>query len=534
MYITSIPNRKSRPTILLRESYRQDGKVKNKTLCNLSSWKPEQIEALRRALKGDFDDLSGPPVSGPVFAVLFTLKEIADRLGISQALGKHNLAKLTLFLILARIAHQGSRLYSVRWATNHAVAETLDLDDFDENDLYEALDWVAREQEKIEDKLYRNYVKKHGAPPALVLYDVTSSYLEGLQNELAEYGYDRDKKRGKKQIVIGLLTAPDGNPLATKVFEGNTGDPNTVAEQVKTLKERFGISEVVFVGDRCMVKAKGKVTLSDAGFKYITALTDPQVRKLIKGNVIQLNMFDETIHEVEHNNLRLVLRRNKAVWLKEQKRREDKLNKLKERIEKRNQFVAQSKKANPQTGLDSAVTWANRHKLTSFVSLALNDRKITIEVDEEAKENAAILDGCYVLETDVSHAMEAKSVHDRYMDLENVERDFRTMKTAFLEIRPIYLRKADRTRGHVFIATLALRIVREMRQLLAAEFGTTNTNKAAITSEDAIDALSRLCLDTYEVRGTTITRLPIPDDRQSRILKALGVCLPSFGASKKM
>lgn len=537
MYIATVPNRKSPPAILLRESFREQGKVRTRTLCNLTHWAPERLEALRRALKGDFDGFvdDRDPVSGPIFGALFVLKKISDRLGLTEGLGKHRLARLVLFLVLARVAHQGSRLSAVRWKENHAVSETLGLSRFTEDDLYDALDWVAKEQEKIEHRLYRKYVINHDVAPALVLYDVTSSYLEGTQNELGEFGYNRDGKRGKKQIVIGLLTAADGEPLAVKVFAGNTSDPKTVADQVKVLKDRFGISEVVFIGDRGMVKASGKVTLSEAGFKYITAITDPQIRRLIKSNVIQLNGFDETIHEVEHGKVRLILCRNEATRLKEERRREDKLRKLKERVEKRNQFVLQSGRAKPEAGLRSLMSWSKTHKLTSFVTLSLKDREIIVEIDVATQVDAALLDGCYVLETDVPcQLMEAKTVHDRYMDLETVERDIRTMKTTLLEVRPIFLRKAGRTRGHVFVATLALKVVREMRRLLVAEFGTTNDDKMAVTLEDALAALSRLCLQTYHTRETAITRLPRPDERQKRILQALRVSLPDTAISSKV
>lgn len=537
MYIATIPNRKSPPAILLRESFREHGKVRTRTLCNLTRWAPERIEALRRTLKGDFDGFVGDcnPVSGPVFGALFVLKKISERLGLTEALGKHRFARLVLFLVFARIAHQGSRLSAVRWAQNHAVSETLGRSRFSEDELYEALDWVAKKQEKIENRLYRKYVRDRGAAPTLVLYDVTSSYFEGTQNELAAFGYDRDKKRGKKQIVIGLLTAADGEPLAVKVFEGNTSDPKTVADQVRTVKDRFGISEVVFVGDRGMVKASGKITLSDAGFKYITALTDPQIRRLIKANVIQLSGFDETIHEVEHGKVRLVLCRNEATRRKEERRREDKIRKLKARVEKRNQFVLQSKKAKPEAGLRALISWVKTHKLASFVTLSIKEREIIFEIDQAAKFNAALLDGCYVLETDVPcQMMETKTVHDRYLDLETIERDFRTMKTTLLEVRPIFLRKADRTRGHVFVATLALKVVREMRRLLVVEFGTTNENSMTVTLEDALASLSRLCLQDYRIKGATVTRLPRPDDGQKRILQALGVSLPETAISPRV
>ena len=212
MYITTVPNRNSPPAILLREAYRENGTVKNRTLANLTHWQPARVDALRRALKGEFDGLSRDSTSGPIFGVLFALKHLADELGITQALGKSKEATQALFLVLARIAHGGSRLSAVRWAQQQAVEDLLGLAAFDEEDLYAALNWLAKEQTRIENRLYQTYVKRRGQAPVLVLYDVTSSYLEGEHNELAAYGYNRDGKRGKKQIVVGLLTLPMESP----------------------------------------------------------------------------------------------------------------------------------------------------------------------------------------------------------------------------------------------------------------------------------------------------------------------------------
>jgi transposase len=372
---------------------------------------------------------------------------------------------------------------------------------------------------------------------------VTSSYLEGTCNELAAFGYNRDNKRGKMQIVIGLLTGPDGEPLGVKVFEGQTSDVDTVNDQIEMVKERFGIKEVVFVGDRGMVKTKGKMALHKSGFKYITALTDPQIRKLLKLKVLQMGLFDESLHEVQHGHLRYVLRRNESVRRKEERRREDKLRKLAEQIEKRNNFVRGSKRAKPEAGLGSLSAWVKRHRLASFVSLSLKDREIVCLIDGSANAQATLLDGCYVIETDVAETvMDTRTVHDRYKDLQQVERDFRTLKTGFLEVRPIFLRNAARTKAHVFVTMLALKIVREIRQRLAKEFGTTEQDKMAITLEDALDHLGRLCLQVYPVssgsvstkRNSEIIRIPIPDDTQARILRALGVTWPSSPTPSKV
>ena len=530
MYIATIPNRNSPPAILLREGYREDGKVKSRTLANLSKWNPQRIEALRRALRGDFDGVlhDADPTSDRIFGVLFVLKELADRLQITKALGNSRMGRLALFLVLARVADQGSRLSAVRWAQDHCVPEILGLDRIEEKELYQALDWLAQHQDKIEKKLFRAYARKKGAPNILVLYDVTSAYLEGDCNELGAFGFCRDKKKGKKQIVIGLLTSADGEPLSVKVFKGNTGDPQTVGAQIDTLKRRFGVEDVVFVGDRGMVKAKGKEALERDGFKYITALTNPQVRKLLKQGIIQLDLFDETVCEVQNGPVRLVLRKNERVRYRAQERREDKLVQLRSLIEKRNRFVMQSKRADAEAGVRKLTRWADRHKISTFVALTLDDRRIVMSVDEEAKSRAGLLDGCYVLETDVSkELMQAGIVDERYRSLHLVERNFRTLKTGLLEVRPVFVRKAERTSGHALVAMLALKIVREAEGLLAGAFAPTEKGQGASLLKDSLGTLSRFCFNLWRIKDHEFLRLPQPNDRQRAIFDALGIRPPS-------
>jgi transposase len=528
MYIARVPNRKSRPAILLRESYREGGKVCTRTIANLTNWPPERIVAMERLVKGEFDDWSGEMTSGEIFGVLFALKQLADQVGITRVLGNAAESRLNLFLILARIAHGGSRLSAVRWAKQHTVADVLALEEFDEDDLYAALDWLASQQERIERELYQAYVKAQGQPPVLVLYDVTSSYFEGECNELGQYGYNRDGKRGKQQIVIGLLTAEDGEPLAVRVFEGNTADPTTVASQITILKEQFGIAEVVMVGDRGMIKAKGKAALSAQGFRYITALTDAQIRTFLKEGVLQTDLFDAPLCEVEHDDKRLIVRRNETVRVREGRRREDKLAQLQAKVAERNAFVKNSRRANAATGLAALQRWAKSHKLSAFVTLALNERVIVCTIDTEAKAQDALLDGCYLLETDVPQGlMDAKTVDARYRDLQKVERNFRTVKTTFLEIRPIFLRKAERTKAHVFVAMLALKITRRFEADLHRTFGSTEDDPAAITPDDALVALGRLTyLYSTDRNGQRHTHLPRPDDQQAKILDAIGLSFP--------
>jgi transposase len=532
MYITSVPNRDSPPAILLRHSVREGKKVRTITLANLSKWKPQRIEAVKRALKGEFDGLTNvTPTCGKIFGLLFVLKTVADRIGITRALKKTKLSGLILFLVLARIAHQGSRLSAVRWSKDHAVKEILNVDEFDEDDLYEALDEAAEQQEAIESSLYQSYLKSAKKPTNLVLYDVTSSYFEGTHNELAEYGYNRDGKKGKKQIVIGLLASEDGEPLAVRVFKGNTSDCTTVADQIEIIKNQYKINEVIFVGDRGMIKAKGKKALTDEEFKYITALTNPQLRKLIGKDVIQLNMFDKEICEVEHDNKRLILRKNDEVESAKKKTRERNLEKLKTLIEERNKFVASSKRAKPKSGLTNLQDWTKRRNMNKWIKLTLEDKEIIYELDQDGLEQTALLDGCYVMETNIEKSLlSSKNIDKTYRSLQQVERNFRNFKTSCLEVRPIFLRKSDRTKGHVLIAMLSLKITRYIEKRLHDKFGTTNDEPHNPTLEDVLGALSRIIFLNYDIAGQEVSRLSRPDKSQRKILTTLGI---NFGEQKK-
>jgi hypothetical protein len=528
MYVATVPNRSSPPAILLRESYRQAAQVKSRTLANLSHWEPARVEALRRALRGDFDHLSTEPTSGPVFGLLFALHQIADQLGLNSALGHTRLAKLARFLVLARVAHQGSRLSAVRWAQDHAVAEVLGLGAFDEDDLYAALDDLCARQEHVEQVLYRQYLKRRSSPPRLFLYDITSSYLEGEHNALGDYGYPREGKRGKLQIVIGLLTDDAGEPLAVRVFAGNTSDPTTVVDQIQILQRQFGVEELVFVGDRGMVKSKGKQALKEAGLHYISALTDPQIRRLLGEGTLQMGLFSEDVCEVEAEGVRYVLRKNEAEAARGRHRLEDKLAKLQRKVEERNEKVENSPRCQPEAGPRNLQVWVARHKLTGQVELRLEGRKVVLERNQAGIDRALELAGCYVVVSDVPQPqLSGQQVHDSYVDLQKVERDFRQLKTGLLEVRPVWVRKESRTRGHVFCCMLALKISREMERRLQASFGTTDTDAHTTTLPDALAALSRLCLLEYQVDDkTTVTRLPKPDARQREILAALDVQLP--------
>jgi transposase len=532
MFIDLVPNRNSPPAVLLRESFREGSKVKKRTIANLSSWPASRIEVFRRLLRGELDALPLEELfQGPIFGLLFVLKQIADQLGLTAAIGHSRLGKLALFLVLARLPQQGSRLSALRWAQDHAVSEVLGLASFDEDDLYAALDDLCARQEKIERALYHQYQRRSGKqPPRLFLYDVTSSYLEGERNELGAFGYNRDGKKGKLQIVIGLLTDAVGEPLAVRVFEGNRSDPTTVAEQIQIVKEQFLVEELVFVGDRGMVKSKGKQALEQAKLRYITALTDPQIRGLLKRGILQLELFSEQLCEVQDHGVRYVLRKNELEAARERHRLEDKLAKLEEKIAARNEETKKKQRCQPEAGKRKLEAWAAQHKLQGAVTVKLEGRMLMLERQEAAISTSLELAGCYVVTTDVlPESMNTKEVHDSYVSLQKVERDFRAMKTGLLEVRPLFVRKESRTRGHVFCCMLALKLSREMERRVREHFGTTDSNPHAITLGDALTSLASLCLMHYKIdEKTTVTKLPQPSANQAKILTALGVTLPAM------
>jgi len=315
--------------------------------------------------------------------------------------------------------------------------------------------------------------------------------------------------------------------LAVRVFEGNTADPSTVSTQIGLLKQQFGVEEVVFIGDRGMLKAKGKAALSVAGWRYISALTKPQIRALLKDGVLQPDLFDEDIGEVAKDGKRLIVRRNERMQRRVRARRADKLEQLKARIAARNAFVSQSTRADPAAGLRQLERWVKRHKLHGFVTLSLEEDHIRCAIDQDTLDEVALLDGCYVLETTVPAAsMDQHTVDERYRDLQRVERGFKTMKTDFLEVRPIFLRNGERTKAHVFVAMLALKVTRLFQSLLHRAFGTTDDDPHATTPEDALQALSRLTYLIYDIKGTRYARLIQPDDEQRTLLDALGLRFP--------
>jgi transposase len=517
-------NSKTYRRVLLRNSYRINGQVRHDTLANLSHCTENEIQALKLALKhkGQLTEVGMlqeqvHTQQGLGVGAVWVLNQLAKRLGLVKALGQGRAAKLALWLVFATVIAQGSRLSAVRLAQRHAVCDLLDLDAFHEDDLYRAMDWLEGRQPAIEQALFEHRYPSQA--PTLYLYDVTSSYLEGAQNELAEYGYNRDGKKGKKQIVVGLLTDEEGWPITVEVFRGNTQDPATCKNQINKLVQRFGVKRVTFVGDRGMIKSAQIEALGEAGLHYITALTKPQIESLIKAGVFQWSLFDETVAEVEAEGVRYVLHRNPVRAEEMAANREDKRQCLARAIAKHSTYLAKHPRAKVETALRKAQQKAEQLKLPPWTAVKAEGRGLVLEVNVEKERAAARLDGCYVIKTDLpGENASAETVHTRYKGLAEVEYAFRTMKATLLEMRGIFVRKANRTRAHVFIIMLAYLLAYQLRRLW---------QDVELTVEEGIAELASICaIELTFSNQTTCQTIPEPRPLGKLLLDKLDITLP--------
>ena len=507
---------------LLRTSYREDGKVKKKTLLNLSGCSDDEIAAIKLALKhkkkltslASLDDVK--TVLGKRVGAVWALNVAAERIGISKALGSDLDGKIALLQVIARVVDQGSRLSAVRFARSHAVCEILGINKLDEGDLYSNLAWLAEHQERIEKQLFE--LRFPEAVPTLFLYDVTSSYLEGTCNEFANWGYNRDKKKGKKQIVVGLLTGPDGLPVAVRVFEGNTVDTKTVAEQIRTLAQGFGVKNVTLVGDRGMLKGPQIDALPD-DFRYVTAISKPQIQKMLSEGTFQMELFTDKVCEVESDGVRYILRRNPIRQQQIADNRESKLESIVKTAEERTKYLAEHPGASTSKANDKVTAKIKKLKAEKWLTASENDRVISVEKDEAALSRVSLLDGCYVIKSDVpKEDADSQALHDRYCDLEMVERSFRTMKTTHLDLRPVFVKKKTSTQGHVFVVMIALLLQRELERCWS-ELDTT--------VEEGIDELAAIHMQEVHLGEASVQDIPTPNKTGRQLLKNLGVQLPS-------
>lgn len=480
MYIETVPNRKSPPCVLLRESYREKGIVKKKTIANISTWEKNKIEALRLVLSGEtrvgsssFEIIRSLP-HGAVTAVLGTIK----RLGLPSFLASKPSRRrnIALSMIASRILSPSSKLATARelnsqTATNTLSAE-LDLHDVLDYELYDAMDWLFKRKSNIEKRL----ALRHLTEGSLILYDLTSVYFEGNKCPLARIGYSRDGKHGKAQIMIGLLTNKDGVPVSTEVFEGNALDHQTLVFQINKVRERFGIENIIFVGDRGTITAKRieENMQGIAGLSFVTALRSTEISQLITEGSLQMSLFDTTdlaeIQSTLYPSERLICCRNPFLAKERTGKREELLKATEKELEKI--ALSAKRKIRPLKG-KAAIgirvgKVVNKYKMAKHLFLTITDTAFSYQRNEVSIQQESLLDGIYVIRTTVGReTMEASGAVAIYKGLSKVERAFRCLKTIDLHVRPVYHHLADRVKSHVFICMLAYYVEWHMRNQLA-------------------------------------------------------------------
>ena len=515
MYVARVPNRGSPPAILLRESYRQDGKVKNRTLANLSRWPAPKVEALSRVLKGQAPRLD----LAEAFEITRSLAHghVAAVLGTARALGVEELIDstpsrrrdLVTAMLVAQVIAPGSKLATARGlraeTATSSLGEVLGVTGCDEDDLYAAMDWALARKDAIETRL----AARHLADGTLVLYDVSSAAFEGRTCPLGKIGHARDGVKGRLQIVYGLLATTAGIPVAIEVFDGNTADPKTLTAQITKLKKRFGLSRVCLVGDRGMITcARITEELRPAGLDWITALRAPQIKALVETDALQLSLFDEQdlaeIDSPDYPGERLVCCRNPALAEQRTRKRQDLLAATEKQLAAIAEATTRTRR--PLRGQDKIALRVgkviNGYKMAKHFHIAITDDAFTFTRNEENIAAEAALDGIYVLRTSLPKtALDRDDVVLRYKGLEDVERFFRTLNSE-LDVRPIRHRLADRVRAHMFLRMLSYYISWHMKQALApilfrdhdkpaAAAKRTNPVAAAQRSDDALAKAAR-------------------------------------------
>ncbi|ARI84037.1 hypothetical protein BH695_4758 [Microcystis aeruginosa PCC 7806SL] len=574
MYIEKVPNRNSPPAVLLRESYREGDQVKKRTLANLSKLPDDIIDNLKLALKGatlsmnegipnHFEVIRSLP-HGHVMAILETIKKLGLDKIISEKASR--IRNLVVAMIVARIINPKSKLATARGfnseTCSQSLGQLLDLEKADEDELYNALDWLLEKQEKIEKHL----AIKHLESGTLVLYDVTSTYLEGNGCELGKYGDNRDKKKGKTQIVFGLLCSAKGCPIAVEVFEGNTSDGATLSGQIEKVRKGWGIENVVWVSDRgILTNSKIKELVKPIeGLDYITGLTKPQIRKLAEVEVIQLGLFDQVnlveFESEDYPDERLIACRNPFIAQKNQLQREA----LLEAVEKELDLIVQATQREKRAlkGQDKIALRVgkilNQFKVNRYYNLEITEEGFSYQRKLELIAQETTLDGVYVLRTSLeSTLMDAATTVKAYKSLSQVEEAFRCYKSIDLKVRPIYHYQGDRVKAHIFLCMLAYYVEWHLKQCLAPllfedeeiDDGSLNVIKASrsesVQSKERkkrnqenfpvhsfrtlLEDLGTICLHTVECtiregsyRFSKITR---PTQLQQKALDLLGVSL---------
>jgi hypothetical protein len=511
---------------LLRETYREDGKVKHRTLANLSALPAPTIDLIRRSLKGQ-TLVNAREVfritSSRAHGAVATLYQLLQRLKLPQLLGSQRRPwhQLVLAMVIARLIHPGSKRFTAAWWQTTTLHRVLGFpESVPVNELYEAMDQLLQLQPQIEQTL----AARHLDEGALVLYDLTSVYLEGRHCPLAAHGYSRDGKRGKQQFVYGLLTNAQGCPVAVQVFAGNQADTGTVQHQVEKLRQQFGFQRVVVVGDRGMITSTRIEELQQIGYDWITALRAPSLRRLHEQGSLQLSLFDQRglaeIYDPEYPKERLVVCRNPLVAEQRRRKREELLQATELQLEKIRVRVERGRLRQPAAIALAVGAVINRWKMAKHLEHTIAEGSFTYQRNLTAIAEEAALDGLYVLRTAVpATALAAAQVQQSYHSLRQVERAFRSMKTMQLELRPVFHWREERVRAHTFLCMLAYYLQWHLEQALApmreeADYGSLKLLLARLHS---------LQLNRVEVDGQHFDLVTQPDSYQQRVLDCLGI-----------
>jgi len=539
MYL-DIQETKNKTYIFLRKSVRdkKSGKIKKITIANLTEEKPEQVIKIVNALRGneciDIEKLQPGKTIGFSLVIYFIMK----LLGILKVITKSYEAKIATMLIAARIIIQSSRLQALYWSKEED--HILDIVGFNKEEkdklnnktIYLGLDYIQKNQQIIEDKLFKIYYKNN--PPKRVYYDITSSYVEGdyENSKLVKYGYNRDKKNGKKQIVIGLLVDENAHAISIQTYPGNTNDIKTFTDQLDKLKHRFNLDNITVVGDGGMIKSEDINKIKELGYDYITSISKASIKKLISNDSIQLSFFDIDLKEIIEDDIRYILRKNPVKEQEIKQNRDDKIKYLKDFIKEKTNYYNTHYKAKKQTLQDCINKKISDLKLSSFISVKFNykDGEVVIKHKDNNKKDEIktkplvtidlIIDGCYVIKTSLTDINKdtKEDIHKAYKNLVKVENAFKILKTEFLEIRPLYLKTDNKIIGHVALSMIAYNIVLKLKEYI---------NLANLDFYSTIRLLEKIqTLPVQLTKKISITYITKVNDKLQQLFNIMGFKMP--------
>ena len=540
--------------ILLRKSTRdkKSGKIIKETIANLTNEPVEQVMSIVNALKDNKAVNPKDLYQNKKIAFSLVVYFIMNLLGIVKAIGKTSEAKIAIVLVAARVIIQSSRLQALKWTKRDYILDVVgfskeEKDKLTDKTIYKGLDYLYTNQVTIENELFKSYYKNN--PPKRVFYDVTSSYVEGEyeDSELIDYGYNRDKKKGTKQVVIGLLCDEDGHAISIHTYKGNTNDVKTFADQLDKLKRRFKLDAITVVGDGGMIKSEDIGKIKELGYDYITSIGKPSIKKLINDtdSKIDMSLFDEELQEMvdEDKGVRYILRQNPIRRDEIRETRQSKITRLQEYIDTRVEYYNTHYKAKAETLHKNIDKKISNLKLSQFISYEISYKDddisvtnpktkeietkikalatVTIMIDEKAKQEIAELDGCYIVTTSLIDTTKdtKEDIHKAYKTLIKVENAFKTIKTEYLEIRPLYLRTDSRIKGHIFLSMLAYNTVLKLRGYIS---------KADLDFKDTIQRINDIA--TVKVQFTkkiAVSFVPTVGEDMQKLFDIMKFKLPN-------